>query len=305
MGTLGGHFLVRGAKARNEFVLAVDHDVGVDRSLFKVTLVLIPCRDTFVVGSVNIAHMGRPRPVRRTSTCHKAFLGRSTQGFATAVLVDTAREAKVNTHTRRRLNRSTTQRNRNIPVIFTRRRIVGIFKFHRHRMAQIVTQRIIDAFAILVYAGLVKAGFIVGLANIFVHQQGAFTRHVIFTRFGFNIFGLCRHIESQRKIAKRAFFVVGQVQVQEVHAAKFILVHAHVKVVMCHRSRKLVRHSVIVGAALHAIAFDAVIIGCLFLKPTNLHIVETGRNPRNIRVDVTRIPGHLVIAGQGRIPVNL
>ena len=138
MSSLRCHFLVRRAEARDKFILAVDHDVGVHRSLFDIALVLVPFRNTCIISTINVTFMRIPRPVAKTHL--ETLLGRSTQGFALAILVNTAREAKVNTHTGRRLDGRTTQRNRNIPVVFARRRIVGIFKFHRNRMTQVITQ---------------------------------------------------------------------------------------------------------------------------------------------------------------------
>ena len=60
VGLLRNHFLVRRAEARDEFVLAVNDDVGVDRRLFVIALVLGPGRNAVVVGSVFVTLVGRP-----------------------------------------------------------------------------------------------------------------------------------------------------------------------------------------------------------------------------------------------------
>ena len=87
VGLLRDHFLVGRAEARDEFVLAVDDDVGVHWRLFDIALVLVPDRDTVVVGSVLVTLVRRPGPVSRRRG--KTLLGRGAQRFATAVLVDT------------------------------------------------------------------------------------------------------------------------------------------------------------------------------------------------------------------------
>ena len=74
---------------------------------------------------------------------------------------------------------------------------------------------------------------------------------------------------------------------------------------MSHRGRKLERHTLIVHAATGTIAFYAVVVSRLFFETANLYIVETCRNSRHVCIDVTRVPGHLVVAGQCGIPVNL
>ena len=63
MSPLRRHFLVRRAETGYELVLAVNHDVGVDRSVVAITEVLVENRHTFVIGAVHSTFVRCPAPV--------------------------------------------------------------------------------------------------------------------------------------------------------------------------------------------------------------------------------------------------
>ena len=303
VGLLRHHFLVRRAEAGDEFILAVDDDVGVDRRLLDVALVLGPGRNAVVVGSVLVARVRRPGPVPGSGG--KALLARRAQGFADAVLVDARGEAQVDTHARRRLDGGAAQRDRDVPLVGARRSVVGVLELDRDGVPQVVAQGVVDAFAVLVDAGPVEARLVVSLADVFVNEQRAGARLVVHARRGLDFFGPCGDVETQRQVAEGLVLVVDKVQVHEVQPGEFVLVDAHVEVVAAYRSRELQRLVLVVVAPADAVAFDAVVVCRLFFESANLNIVEVRGDARYVGVAFAGVPAHLVVGGLDGIPVHL
>ena len=286
------HFLVRGAIPPNEFILTVNNDIGVNGDfVIDIAVILVFKRHTHIVGTVLQELMRSPGPVSRF--LGHALLGKLTQGFASLITIvrKTRRETKVETHARRRLNRCRSQRNREIVRILTRCSIVSVIQALRQCMAHQVT----DFFTR--FTRLVKASFVVGLADIDINQCRAL----------FNFFRFCSKVHAQGQTVEGSCLVIVDIQIEEVQTTKFILVCAHAKVVPAHRCRKLEQFTrLVVGIRKLAVTFNHVIVSRLFLKAANLHIVELGRNARYIGVARTAIES--VFGGsrmRNGIPVHL
>ena len=286
------HFLVGRAVTPDKLILTVNNDVGVNGDfVIDIAVILVFKRHTHIVGTIDQELMRSPRPVSRF--LGHALLGKRTQSFASLVTIvrKTRRETKVKTHTRRRLDRRRSQRNREIVGVFTGRCIVGIVQ----TLGQCVTHQVTDF--VTRFARLVEARFVVCLTNIDVDQGGAL----------FDFFRLCGKVHTQGQAIEGSRLVIVDIQVEEVQSAEFVLVSTHAKVVPAHRRGKLEHFArLFVGIRKLAITFDHVVVSRLFLKSANLYVVELDRNTGNIRVARTAIEGIFSSSCMGNgIPVHL
>ena len=80
--------------------------------------------------------------------------------------------------------------------------------------------------------------------------------------------------------------------------------HTYFKVILRHRCRKLQYVSRRIDSRVCTIAFYRIIVRGLFLEPAYLHIMELGRNTRQIRIARTAIMGEFIqVCMRNRIPV--
>ena len=201
------------------------------------------------------------------------------------------REIEVNTQTGRRLDCRRTERSREVVGIRTIFRIVGIIQ----TMRKCVTHQV--AKFTVVFARFIIASFVIRLANVGVNRGGTL----------FNLFRPCRKVQAKSQTIKRSRLIVVNVQIQEVHIGKDILVCTNAKVVPHHRRGKLQQFTrLVIHIGALSVTFDHVIVSRLFLKAANSHVMELGRNARHVGIACTTVKGILRgIRMRNRIPVNL
>ena len=156
------HLRIGRAESDDKFVLAIDDDIRVNRSFVLVAFVLAPDGHPRIVGSVDVALVRSPGPVARSGG--HSFVGGAAERIALAVLVNASRKSQVHAHSRRRLDRGGSERNGNIPVVGSRRRVVGIFELDGDGSAEKVPNFPVG------FAGLVESRFVIRLADVEVEK---------------------------------------------------------------------------------------------------------------------------------------
>ena len=311
--TLCSHFGFRRAVAPNEFILAVHRHIRVHRSCVNVDIasILRNTRNTREIRIITIClAMRHPAPVtwvfsqrsrsREIIRREIPLISRFTikflvRSFVHQVLMRRPRTTMVKAHikanTARSLDGCGPQFQREIPLPCSGSRIIGILDLFRLNIAQGTFQLFLGFFSTFT----IEPGFVIVIANIRSH-----------TNICFNVFG-STHVETNGKAVERSRFVIVHIDIQHRHILPVILVSLDTEVILHHRRCKLEgssRFNVSIGKL--AVAFHHIVILRTFLESANLHVMEFGWHPGDIRVFHTGIVSVFIcIRMRHRIPVDL